>query len=172
MTPLAVTVLGVDRPGIVAAVTGVLDQLGGNLEDSASSILRGQFAMTLIVSAPVDAEQVRARLAPVAEALDLTLAVRPVPPVTAHPGTGSSFVLSVHGADRPGIVAAVAGLLADRRGNITSLSTRVAGELYVLVAEVELPAGVAMADLTAALDRLAAELGVRASLHAADADLI
>ena len=51
-------------------------------------------------------------------------------------------MLSVHGADRLGIVAAMTRVLADAGGNITDLTTRLAGTLYVLVAEVELPAGV------------------------------
>ena len=39
---LAVTVLGHDRPGIIAEVTGALAALGGNLEDSSMTLLRGQ----------------------------------------------------------------------------------------------------------------------------------
>ncbi len=52
MRQLAVSAIGVDRPGIVAAVTGVLVGHGCNLEDTSMSILRGHFAMTLVVSAP------------------------------------------------------------------------------------------------------------------------
>ena len=40
-----------------------------------------------------------------------------------------------------GIVAAMTRVLADAGGNVTDLSTRLAGSLYVVVAEVELPAG-------------------------------
>ena len=42
---IAVTVLGDDRPGIVADVTGALAGLHGNLEDSTMTLLRGHFAM-------------------------------------------------------------------------------------------------------------------------------
>ena len=47
---LAVTAIGADRPGIVAAVTGVLTDHGGNIEDSTMSILGGHFAMMLVVA--------------------------------------------------------------------------------------------------------------------------
>ena len=45
MTLLAVTVLGHDRPGIIAETTSILAELGANLEDSTMTILRGHFAM-------------------------------------------------------------------------------------------------------------------------------
>jgi len=52
VTHLAVSAIGADRPGIVAAVTGVLVDRGCNLEDASMSILRGHFAMMLVVAAP------------------------------------------------------------------------------------------------------------------------
>ena len=51
-------------------------------------------------------------------------------------------MLTVHGGDRPGIVSAVAREVAAVDGNITDLSTRLAGELYLLVAEIDLPPAV------------------------------
>lgn len=169
---LAVTVIGADRPGIVAAVTGVLADLGANLEDSSSTILRGHFTMTLVVASPQDAAAVQAALAVPAAELGLTIAVEEVQPGTGRDRPGAPHVLSVHGADRPRIVAAVTGLLASAGGNITDLSTRLSGDLYVLVADVELPAGADVAALAADMDRLAAGLSVRASLRPADADLL
>ena len=52
MPHVAVTALGADRPGIVAAVTGVLMRHGGNLEDSAMTNLGGHFAMMLVSRFP------------------------------------------------------------------------------------------------------------------------
>ncbi len=54
MGELAVTVIGADTPGIIARVSGVLHDHGGNLEDSSSTILGGQFAMMLLVDTEVD----------------------------------------------------------------------------------------------------------------------
>ena len=47
----------------------------------------------------------------------------------------------MHGGDRPGIVSAVVAVIAGVGGNITDLTTRLAGDLYLLVAEVDLPSG-------------------------------
>ena len=64
MPEFAVTAIGRDRPGIVAAISGALLELEGNIEDSQMSILRGHFAVMLIVKLPeaVDAGDLEARL--------------------------------------------------------------------------------------------------------------
>src|SRR5581483_4791551 len=121
---VAVTAIGPDRPGIVAAVSGVLMAHGGNLEDTAMTNLGGHFAMMLMVDVPGDegAEALEAALAAEVSPLGLTVAVRPVvgDGLVAHAG-GSAWALSLHGADRPGIVHRVTALLADHGANIVDL---------------------------------------------------
>ena len=46
----AVSVVGKDRPGIVAGVAEVFFRLGCNIADSSCTMLAGEFAMILIVS--------------------------------------------------------------------------------------------------------------------------
>jgi glycine cleavage system transcriptional repressor len=171
---LAVCAIGADQPGIVAQVTGVLLAQGANLEDTSMTILRGHFAMTMVVEATGSAAALEAALQEVAGALDLVVTVRPIAaePVTsiAHP-----YVVSVHGADHPGIVHRVASLLSDHGVNITDVTTRLVGAddpLYVMQLDVDVPAEVAVDELRAGLDAAAVELGVVASMHAADADLL
>ncbi len=170
MTLHAITVLGHDRPGIIADATARLADLGLNLEDSSMTLLRGHFAMTLVCAGDVGAAEVEAALAPLTADGSLTVTVREVPEESPAAGTGSPWVLTVHGGDRPGIVSAVVGEVASVGGNITDLTTRLAGELYLLVAEIVLPAGVDAAALDAAIGRVAASLGVGATLREAEAD--
>ncbi|GGM30239.1 MULTISPECIES: glycine cleavage system protein R [Micromonospora] len=170
MNQLAITVIGRDRPGIVADVAEVLARLGANLTDSTMTRLRGHFAMTLICVGPTAAEA-EAALAPLAADGQLLATVRAVTPDGVTAPAGEPYVLAVHGADRMGIVAAMTRVIAEAGGNVTDLSTRLAGSLYVVVAEVELPSGTA-SELTAQLTRTAAELGVEATLRPADPDLL
>ena len=51
MSLLAVTVIGPDRPGIIADVTEGLADTGVNLEDSTMTLLRGHFAMMIVCRA-------------------------------------------------------------------------------------------------------------------------
>ena len=80
MARFAVSVFGRDRPGIVAAVTRVLADAGCNLEDTSMTILRGHFAMMLVVTGPAEpgAAGLEAGLDPVAARLDLQVGVRAV----------------------------------------------------------------------------------------------
>ena len=170
MTLHAITVLGHDRPGIIAETTDRLAGLGLNLEDSSMTRLRGHFAMTLVCAGDTGADAIRTALAPLAGDGSLSVTVHEVP--EEHPADlgGTPWVLSVHGGDRPGIVSAVAGVVAAAGGNITDLTTRLAGDLYVLVAEVELPAAADSTALAEELREVAVRLGVGATLRPADTD--
>ena len=170
MTLHAITVIGHDRPGIIAETTAALAGLGLNLEDSTMTLLRGHFAMMLISAGDLTAHEVEQALASLAADGSLTVSVREVPEEPEHEAVGASYVLTVHGGDRPGIVSAVATEVARVGGNITDLTTRLAGDLYLLVAEVDLPGGVDVADLKASLDSVAGELGVGVTLREVESD--
>jgi glycine cleavage system transcriptional repressor len=166
MNQLAVTVIGPDRPGIIADVTGALAGVGVNLEDSTMTLLRGHFAMMLVCTGPADG--VQEALEPLAG--ELVITVREIGPEQAHAPVGAPYILSVHGADRPGIVSAITRLVAAVGGTVTDLSTRLTGTLYVLTAEVELPPSASLEMLQRALDVTADELGVGVTLRAAESD--
>jgi glycine cleavage system transcriptional repressor len=168
---LAVTVIGHDRPGIVADVSEILAGLGINLTDSTMTRLRGHFAMTLICAGAVPAENVEAALLPLCADSSLLATVRQVRPEAEVPAAGTPYVVSLHGADRLGIVAAVTRVLAGAGGNITDLTTRLVGPLYVLVAEVDLPDGAAER-VAAELAECAAELGVEVSIRPGEMDVL
>lgn len=170
MPSYAVTVLGHDRPGIVAEVTEAIADLGGNLEDSSMTLLRGHFAMTLIADLGGPATELQERLARLTQSglvVSVLVAPEPAPSATA----AASFLLSVHGADRPGIVSAVTRRLADLGGNIVDLSTRLAGDFYVLSAEVQLPQDRADEAL-ASLRETAQALGVTVHFTPLDDDVM
>ncbi|MDG4791346.1 ACT domain-containing protein [Micromonospora sp. WMMD1102] len=170
MNELAITVIGPDRPGIVADVTEALAQLGANLTDSTMTRLRGHFAMTLICVGPAGAEA-EAALAPVVADGPLVATVRQVGPEATSTPFGEPYLMAVHGADRLGIVAALTRVLAEAGGNVTDLTTRLTGPLYVLLAEVELPPEAAET-VAARLAEVAAGLDVEVTLRRADSDLL
>ena len=158
MTLHAITVLGHDRPAIIAETTRALADLGLNIEDSTMTLLRGHFAMMLITEGAASAADG-----------SLGVTVREVQAEESVP-SGSSYLLSVHGGDRPGIVSSVVGEVARVGGNITDLSTRLTGDLYVLLAECDLPSDVDVDALEASIRSVADALGVRATLSPLESD--
>jgi glycine cleavage system transcriptional repressor len=173
---VAVTAVGVDRPGIVAAVTAVLLEHGGNLEDTAMTRLGTHFAMVLVVEVPDGEDPAALELALEREtaALDLDVSVRPIAAADSTADDGTEWSVSVHGADRPGIVHQVANVLAEHAANIVDLAThRVqsdAGTGYVVLLDVLVPGDPDV--LRAALERTAAELGVDVTMRADDAEVL
>lgn len=171
MSHYAITVFGQDRPGIIAEITGALARTGLNIEDSTMTLLRGHFAMMLITDGSADRGAVGDALTGLITDVDLSVSVSyDVAPVESDAATGSPYLLSVHGGDRPGIVSALLAQVAAVGGNVTDLSTRLIGELYVLSAECSLPTGTDVDALDTAVRRVAGDLGVSASLLPMDSD--
>ncbi len=169
MHELAVTAIGTDRPGIVAAVTSVLHQRGGNLEDSAMTILGGQFAIVLLVDTDDDPEELRRALQDATGELGLTVSVCRTE--GADRGAEATHLLSVYGADKPGIVAGVTRALAEVGANVIDLETQVIGDseqpVYAMVIELATDDAEATADAVAAA---CAPLGVDHTLRTIDAE--
>ncbi len=170
MTLQAITVMGHDRPGIIAETTRVLAELGLNIEDSTMTLLRGHFAMMLICAGERESAEIEDALSGLTEGGSLTVTVREMSEEPEPQAVGSTYVLTVHGGDRAGIVSTLTGEVARAGGNITDLTTRLAGGLYVLAAEVDLPARSDVEGLQAALRQAGDELGVGVSLRQVESD--
>jgi glycine cleavage system transcriptional repressor len=174
---VAVTAIGADRPGIVAAVAGVLVGHEANIEDSSMTILRGRFAMVLVVALPDDADPsvLDTELREATAELGLVVHVEPLAG-SGGEHDGDPWSLSVYGADRPGIVHRVTSTLADLAINVTDLTTRVVGAadrpVYVMLLSLTFPAGTDVTEVTSRLDVAAADLGIECNLHPAEPDIL
>jgi glycine cleavage system transcriptional repressor len=168
----AVTVLGDDRPGIVADVATALAGLGCNLEDSTMTLLRGHFAMVVLVRTDRPVETVEAALLPMTEGGELAVDVRPLPEHGDSGLSGTAYTLHVHGADRPGIVAAMTDVVARHGGNIVDLGTRLGQDVYVLIAEFVLPPAAAVDAVEEDLATVARDVGVDFHVSVVDDDLL
>ena len=169
MPQFAVTAIGLDRPGIVAAVSGALLELDGNVEDSQMSILRGHFAVMLLVQVPdeVDQPQLVDRLGEVRDQLGLEAVTVSAIGAAAEPVT-PSHVVSVYGADSKGIVHSVSAALAGLGVDITDLETKLTGTpdapVYVMLIEIAL-GGATAGEVESALGRAGDALGVEVTLR-------
>jgi glycine cleavage system transcriptional repressor len=166
----AVSAIGRDRPGIVAGLTQTLLEHGVNIEDSQMSILRGHFSMMLLVSAPdaVDAQQLNQDLSRTGDDLGLEAVSAGEVSVEQAGHARSSHVITVHGADHPGILHAVSAALSELGVNIVDLTTRLVGDdaaVYVAVLEVQVPEGVDDASLEAKVREAAEHERVEVSIR-------
>jgi glycine cleavage system transcriptional repressor len=180
MRHFAVSAIGRDRPGIVAAVTEVLLAHAVNIEDSQATILRGHFTMMLVVAAPegADVDALRRDLDGVRERLELeALALGELTELEPAAEPEPSHIVTVYGADHPGIVHSVTATLAERGIDVTDMTTKLAGEgegepLYALMMELALPGGADAEELGEALERVADQQGVEVSLRPLEQDTL
>jgi glycine cleavage system transcriptional repressor len=169
----AVAVMGRDRPGIVADVSGRLLGLGCNIEDVVTSQLSGHFALMLVCAAPVEASTDTMRTGMAGLGTDLHVAVwdvdeRPTPPRATH-------VVTVYGPDQTGIVHRVATVLAGHGVNITDMTCRLSPSrtsLYAVTLEIELPEAIPPDALDAALRAAVGPLGLELTLGPIQAEVL
>ncbi|MBF0470100.1 MAG: amino acid-binding protein [Gammaproteobacteria bacterium] len=132
------TLVGEDRPGIVAAVTEVLFASGCNLGETAMVRLGGNFSMMLMVSRPTDGCALDEKLSSVMERFGLQLHQSAIIG-ELHSHLQPNLQLVVYGADRAGIVASVTAKLAEAGFHILDLRTDVGGSsrdpIYVMEIE-------------------------------------
>lgn len=180
MPRFSLSALGVDAPGIVSAVSGALGDQGCNLDDSTMTILRGHFAILLVVTAPdgTDATALESAVKAATEDFDLVVGVRPMtdaPQTSGGPGDADALTISLHGADRPGIVHAIAESLASSGGNVVDLSTQLVDDpgspVYVMTLRAVGPPGSGDA-IAGALRETAEQLGVSCSIREDGADVL
>lgn len=120
------TLVGEDRPGIVAAVTQALYRAGCTLGEASMLRLGANFTIMMMVSRDPGGAALEGVVRPVAQALGLRVHVDPSAG-GPHRHLVPNIQVRVHGADRPGIVAQVTGVLAAVGFNILELESDVAG---------------------------------------------
>ncbi len=170
------TVTGRDRPGIVARVTRILFETGCNIADSSMTRLGGAFTVMLILRPPAELTlaELDMQFQVLAEEMGLTIHIGSVSEREAvsfsAPDPENECIISVLGADQPGIVYRVAKILAEEGGNVVDLHTRVLGSekrpVYSMFIEAELVNG--LENLENRLTKLARTLGVEISVRAAE----
>jgi glycine cleavage system transcriptional repressor len=174
MASYALSAIGRDRPGIVAEVTGTLLRHGVNMADSQMAILGGHFAMmiVLVTSAETDVEALRSDLDRSREKLGLEAISLSEIDETQAKTDEPTHVITIYGADHPGIVNAVTAALAEQGVNVTDLDTHLVGQetepAYMMILEVSLPEGLTGDGLEAFLREVALEQKLELSVRALD----
>lgn len=164
-----VTLVGKDRPGIVAHVTTALYEGGCNLGEASMMRLGGTFTMMLMVSYAGSTRQLSDVLAPAAQSLGLHAHVDRIE-ARLHDHRMPDVAIQVYGADRAGIVAKVTAALAAAGLDILDLESDVGGDaarpIYIMHLEGRATAGVEA--LRAALEIIRRDDGIDASLAPID----
>lgn len=132
------TLVGKDRPGIVAKVSAALFEGGCNLGEASMMRLGANFTIMLMVQYEGGAKRLGELIAPVADSLGLHPHIDRID-AALHRHITPDVRITVYGADRAGIVAQVTGALAQAGLHVLDLESTVAGSdakpIYVMQIE-------------------------------------
>ena len=166
---LVMTIIGLDRSGLVDSVASVVAAHGGNWLESRMSRLGGHFAGILRVELPRDREAALTESLRSLASEGLTVVVHP--DARSNAATQEPLcILEIMGQDRPGIVRDISRVLAELGISIQELNTEIAsaamsGEhMFTADAVLHVPAAVPTAELSRVLETLANELMVDVTL--------
>jgi glycine cleavage system transcriptional repressor len=169
------TAVGADRPGLVERIAGLIHVSGANLEDSRMAILGGEFALILLLSGPDSAiADVERHSVALARELELELKLRSTRARTSATDY-LPYRLRVSGVDRPGIVAQVSALLAQRKINVAALDSSVSyaplsgTPLFQLQARLQVPSDLGLSSVRTALLQLCDDENLDFVLEGGDA---
>jgi len=174
--PMILTVLGPDRPAILAGVTRTLFEAGADIKDTSMCILSGNFAMLMVAELPDEATQntLRESFALLEASLGLRFDIRKIEGAAdRNEEEGEGFLITVMDADRPGIVYRITDLIARSSANITDLKTRRVGKKtihdYVMILELSPLVGFDSEKLEEDLKELASEMNLEIRMKSLDA---
>lgn len=160
MKKYIISVLGKDRPGIIASVARLLYKQDFNIEDVSQTILQSEFSGSFIVTGPEQSDAKALREALREETGDETIFFH-VREMDSHPSAWTnsaceSFVITTSGPDRKGLVAHIAEVLAAHNVNVTQLQAVFRGgddpNRNIMIYEVEIPVDIDQQALRKALN--------------------
>jgi len=173
MNKYVISVLGKDRPGIIARITQALFDLDFNIEDVSQTILQGEFSGIFIVGGPenLSDQDVTKALSEATADLEMQCYVKDFSGKTSDWTTCAceSYVLSTRGPDRKGLVAQITAVLAVHNVNVTQLQAAFRGGnepgRNIMIYEVDVPLDIDQQKLRDALNKKARELDLQISIQ-------
>jgi glycine cleavage system transcriptional repressor len=164
--------MGRDQPGILAAVSTVIHERDGNIENLSQTLLQSVFGALLIVCVrdTETPEALQQALAAATRELQLVIHVHPAFPdgVRAAPEV-QPYIVAAIGPDRQGIVSAIASQLARHDVNITGVQAIFKGGDRpldnLMIFEVDVPRHTVMQDLRGDLRKVSERLSLEISIQ-------
>ncbi|WP_028573843.1 glycine cleavage system protein R [Desulfonatronovibrio hydrogenovorans] len=174
MNKFVLSVLGCDRPGIVAEVSEILTVHECNIEDLTQTVLQSEFAAIFIFTLGHGrtSGELQASLQSRLEPQGLNVRLKKMQAGCPAIQNSDPFVAVAIGPDRTGQISALSGVMRDFGCNITTIRAINRSDLYpdkiVIIIEMDVPATAAVSDLRQRLEEASSSLGLACSLQHKD----
>lgn len=163
MTAVMISVSCPDRPGLVAAITGCLFDLGVNLGDSSFAMLGAGAEFNSVCDLPAEttADELSQALQGLPELADARVEVRPFELDSSHGALGKiTHRVIVSGGDRPGLVARLSEVFGQFQANIVRMDAQRVPEQNLYVTRFSVNISDRAAACLATVTNTAGELGL------------
>lgn len=168
-----ISIIGRDRPGILAALSASLLDLNCNIENISQTILQSVFGALLIVSVPetLDEQALKSCLVDKLADLDLDVYVKRYDRDTGTPSVpaGHPFVITTVGPDNRGLVEAITRVFARHAINVINLKAVFKGGTEphnnVMIFEVAIPDSADLPEVRMELEQAAAGLDLNINIQ-------
>jgi len=138
-----ITMTSQNRPGVLAAVTTAMAELGGDMKYATQTVVHGLFTMTVAAEFPPHRnwEVIRDHLLNAGRAYEMEVLIRSMPSEELLKApSGERFFLSITGKDAPGVVRAICALLAQELVDIQRMcAVPDSPESFSLVMQINIP---------------------------------
>lgn len=140
---MIISVMSKDRPGIIAEVTGAIYSLNGDLADLNQSVVCGYFTMILSASfdGKVNREDVIAELLQINTQDRFEISIKELDSktdLTQPEKPEETYVMTVLGPNRSGLVHGISQFCYSHRINIIDLATTLRNDMYTMVLQLDL----------------------------------
>ena len=173
---------GVDRKGIVFHLTKILKKYGFNIEDSSMLMLRHTFSVIVLLShgeaGQAALKKFRGEINSFMKKSGMSAGIRAISnsEMKEYREEGGKYILSISGADKPGIVNSMTGILYENRINIIDMETKssqnTSPAAYYMFLEVDVPKSVKINAVEKALRRAGEKIGVHVSVNKVESEVL
>ncbi len=165
-----VSVMSKDRPGIIAAVTTVVFDLGGDLADLNQSVLGGYFTMILIAEfdESVQKKDLLEKFSAVQDTTAMEALINEMEgdyPVNQRVLPRETYVLTAQAQNRKGLVKCLGDFFYSKNINVLDLVTTSDKDMYTMIFQVDLTEVHSMGALRNDLKTLGEEQGLQLVLQ-------
>jgi glycine cleavage system transcriptional repressor len=175
MSKFVLSVIGKDKPGILAKISTILFTHGCNIEDVSQTILQTEFASIFIVLNPGEHPlgEIGRSLNEALEGMELSAHLRPMAAAApAEAAATQPFVITTRGVDKPGTIAAVTGAIASLSCNVANFRAIITQDEgvdeMIMIFEVDLPEGVEHRNLRRVMQDICSAKGLDVSVQHRD----
>ncbi len=165
-------IIGRERIGLVAAITGVLFSNDCNIRDSLMTIMGNQFVMLVAVDLPpsMTVANLEQSMTDLQRRYDLgvyTKRISEEESLTTSTAFTQKWAITIYGGDKKGMIHHVALLLARKGVTITEMKAKVLGEMPgagIITMKVAAPKEMSKDELREQLQDVATRFGVEVSI--------